>query len=144
MNTSSWPSLSKSPVATPQEQSEPAGAVVVEPLAPDRSVRRPAERLGGDVLEGAVAGVPIQLTPADHAGYEQVEEAVLVVVEHGHVSGPPATPQAGAVGDVGEGPVAVVVIKNVGFLGTGEQTAEVGFAFEVFCRGVEEDRKSVV
>src|SRR5437667_10992638 len=79
------------------EQIEPAVAVVVEHLAPDRSVRRPAERLGGDVLEGAVAGVPIQLTPADHAGYEQVEEAVLLVVEHGHVSGPPATPQAGAV-----------------------------------------------
>src|SRR5256884_691170 len=120
------------------EQIEPAVAVVVEHLAPDRSVRRPAERLGGDVLEGAVAGVPIQLTPADHAGHEQVEESILVVVEDGHVAGPPAAPQASAVGDVGEGPVAVVVIKNVGFLGTGEQTADVGFALEVFCRGVED------
>src|SRR5438445_6984645 len=59
---------------------------------------------------------------------------------HGHVSGPPAAPQAGAVGDVGEGPVAVVVIKNVGFLGTGEDrkstrlnSSHANISYAVFC-----------
>jgi len=85
-----------------------------------------------------VTHVPIQLTPADHVGHEQVEETVLVIVEHGHVSGPTAAPQAGAVGDVGEGPVAVIVIQNVGFLGTGQQTAKIRLTLEVPGHRVED------
>src|SRR2546425_13354393 len=101
-------------------------------------MRRPAEGLCGDVGERAVAAVAIQLTPAEHAGHEQVEETVLVVVEDGDVTGPAAASETGVVGLVGEGSVAIVVVQNVGFRGTGLEVLEVGLALEVAGGGVED------
>src|SRR2546430_16974207 len=101
-------------------------------------MRCPAECLCGDVGERAVAAVAIQLTPAEHAGHEQVEETVLVVVEDGDVTGPAAASETGAVGLVGEGSVAIVVVQDLGFRGTGLEGLEVGLALEVAGGGAED------
>src|SRR5207302_505762 len=94
--------------------------------------------LRGDVGERAVAAVEIQLTPAEHAGHEQVQEPVLVIVEDGRVPGPAAAAETGAVGNVGEGPVAIVAVENIEFLGSGHEGSEVGLALVGPCRGVED------
>src|SRR5437870_7018920 len=116
MNTSSWPSLSKSPVAAPQGQS------VSRLAATAVSVNFPWPRLRYSALPKSSASKSSPCR-ANIARWTEMR---------------PGASQAGAVGDVGDGPIAVVVIKNVGFLGTGQQTAEVGLALVGPCRGVED------
>ena len=98
------------------EEVEPAVVVEVEGLGADGAPGGAAEHLLGDVGEGAVAVVAVELAAAEHVGDEQVELAVVVVVEDGHVAAPAQPLQAGLLGHVGEGAVAVVVVEDVVFL----------------------------
>ena len=120
------------------EEIEPSVAVVVEDFAADCAVRRAAERLGGDVGEGAVSAVVIELAPAEHVGDEDVEEPVLVVVEHRGVAGPAPAAQTGAGGLVGEGTVPIVVVEDVEFFRGGHEGAEVRLSLKGVRRGVED------
>ena len=96
-----------------QEQIELAVVVVVEPHRARRPSWRRQAGLVGDVREGAVAVVAIQRA-APVRGDENVGVAVVVVVGHRTAHAELfAAADAGRVGDVREGAIAVVAIQRV-------------------------------
>ena len=119
------------------EQVEPAIAVVVERFGANCPVWSGAQSSGGDIGKRAVAIVAIELASTEHAGHEQVDETVIVVVEHRDVAGPAASSQTRFVGDVGEGAVAVVVVEDVVLDRTIHQALETRLALVVPTRKIE-------
>ncbi len=77
-------------------------------------MRPPRPLARGDVDEGAFAGVVEQAVLAD-AGDENVGKAVVVVVADGDAHAVHFEVEASALGDVGEGSVAIVAIEAQGW-----------------------------
>ena len=102
------------------EEIEAAVAVVVEPGAAGSPavlfVVNPS--LAGDVGESSVAVVVKQDVVSPEAA-EQIVPAVVVVVADADAGLPAGAPQAGFLGDVGEGAVAIVFVemRSGGFAG---------------------------
>ena len=101
---------------TADEQIEPAVVVEIEPDGAGGPVI--LENFGAQpgvlahVGEGAVAVVAVE-DGAAVGGDEQIGEAVVIVIAHGHAHAEGASGDAGFFCDVGEGAVAIVFVKRV-------------------------------
>ena len=93
------------------EEVEQAVAIVIEPEGRGAEAEAVAESaLGGDVDECAFAGVAKEAVLAD-AGDENVGKAVVVVIADGDAHAVHFNVETGAMGDVGEGAVAIIAIE---------------------------------
>src|SRR5882762_3417993 len=120
---------------------ETIAVVVREGYSQSLAIRIGDSRLGGNVGEGAVAIVAVEnvgntvivvgmtigavtrsalaavavgaKSPIDVTGHEQVELAVIVVVEESGARAPPAGGDSGRFRDVGERAISVVVVQRV-------------------------------
>src|SRR5262249_22074521 len=82
---------------------------------------RAAQHLPGDVLEGTVTVVVVELGGAEHVGDEHIGAAVVIVIHDGGIAAPAPALQTGFRRDFGKRPVAVVVVQDVPFLGAGPE-----------------------
>ena len=72
-------------------------------------------RLRRDVRKRTVAIIAVKRVLAP-IGDEKVQAAIVVVIAHGNALAPTGSPQAGLIGNVGEGAIVVVAIEAVGGL----------------------------